>query len=330
MVFEKNQITKSQFSVLVLFISLVVFSPFSLAQKKKVVKDSGQKAKVTVDGAAVYEAPNFDSPVMDYMDRGKSILVSRRVYRGAGGLGAFHKVRLRKGVFGFITDVDIQTSGKALPSSRAVKPTSENQQPVEEQRAAVDSNDPTQIQPELEREEPEEVRMNGAGIYLTRYLSLNYATFDYAEKIAKQTNSADLAMLGVKLTGPGSVMGGLPIDFEMNISTAEPDFYSKYYKSTKGFMFLGHAMVMLQGPEFKKSAIYYGGGLALKYTRFEVITNKFPNSSAIDSQDLVVGLAAQIGYAHEIGSKYLLKGDLRYYYEKEAYMGYALSFGTKF
>jgi hypothetical protein len=137
-------------------------------------------------------------------------------------------------------------------------------------------------------------------------------------------------MFGVKLTGPGSIMGGMPIDFEMNITTGEPAFYSKYYKSTKGFMLLGHAMVLLQGPEFKKSAIYYGGGLALKYARYEVITNKFPNNSAIDSQDLVAGLAAQIGYAFEIGSKNLLKFETRYYYEKESYVGYAISFGTKF
>ncbi|MEK6555605.1 MAG: hypothetical protein AABZ31_10220, partial [Bdellovibrionota bacterium] len=214
MVFTKNPLDKNKLTVLVLFLSLLCFSPFAFSQtKKKAAKDPGQKAKVTVDGAAVYESANFDSPVMDYLDRGKGILVSRKVYRGAGGLGAFHKIRLRKGVFGYITDVDIQTSGKALNAAKSSsRPNPPPRVEADPAQSAVDANDPTQIQPELERNEPEDDRNAGGGLYLTRYLSLNYATYDYAEKIGKKSNSGDLTMFGVKLTGPGSLMGGIPID----------------------------------------------------------------------------------------------------------------------
>lgn len=318
----KNKIA---FFMHVFCVVLVLFG-FSFAEaqaKKRVMRDPGQRGRVTVDGAAVYEAPNFDSPVMDYLDRGKTILISRRVYRGAGGLGAFHKIRLRKGVFGYITDVDIQIIG-ALGKKGA--PTQAQPAP----KPQVDPTDPTQIQPELESSIAQDEANQGAGIYLTRYLMANYATYDYTEKLANKTQSADFSMFGFKLSGPGSIMGGLPLDLEMNLAMGEPDFYSQYFTSVKGFMLLGHAMLMLPGMEFKRGLLFYGGGLSAKYARYEVITRNSPNLPAIDSQDLVLGLAGQFGYAHQIGSKYLLKADFRYYFEKESYMGYAVSFGTKF
>lgn len=311
---KKNQ-NKLTFIFLVFFIPLISFAQ---APKKKVVKDSGQKAIVTVDGAAVYESANFDSPVMDYLDRGKSILVSKKVYPGAGGLGAFHKMRIRKGVFGYITDVDIQIKGGA---SRA--------EPEAEPVANVDPNDPTQIQPDLEKQSPDEDN-SGGGLYLTRYLGINLAQYDYTEKIAKKTASGDFTLFGVKMTGPGSLAGGFPLDLELNFAFSAPDAYDKYYKSADGFMLLGHAIFVIPFIEFKRGLIYYGAGVAGKYFKYDVVTKAFPNSSAIDAQDLVIGLAGELGFAYQIASRYALRADLRYYYEKEAYLGYALSLGTQF
>ena len=69
------------------------------SKKRRKRRDTGQSAIVIVDGSAVYQAQNFDAPVMEYLDRGKKVKISKKVYKGIGGLGTFYKIRLQKGVW---------------------------------------------------------------------------------------------------------------------------------------------------------------------------------------------------------------------------------------
>lgn len=323
-------VTKSKFlrSWISAFLALILFAVPTYAQSKRPApkkKDSGQNAMVVVDGAAVYESANFDSPVMDYLDRGKNVFVSRKLYKGAGGLGAFYKMRVRKGVFGYITDVDVQVSGKA---ARA-----DNRRPApkdEDEDEQVDPNDPTQIQPDIEDATPQEPSGSGVGIYLTRYLGASVAQYTYAEEIAKKSISGALTAFGIKMTGPGDMFGGLPLDLEINVSTALPNEFTKHYQSASGFMLLGHAMAVLPAMETKRFMIYYGLGIASRYSRFDIVLKDNANKKALDSQELSIGAAGELGAAYAFSSRYILRGDVRYYLEAESYPGFAAAFQVKF
>lgn len=328
MAFKKAKVLGSLVCA-ILALNMFALESFAQTQKRTATKkrDTGQNGVVVVDGAAVYESANFDSPVMDYLDRGKSVFISKKVYKGAGGLGAFYKMRVRKGVFGYITDVDVQISGK--PVRDQARRTNPKARP-RPQESEVDPNDPTQLQPELENEAPDEPSNMGVGLYLTRYLGGVLNQYQYAEEIAKKSVSGSLTTFGVKMTGPGSYLGGLPIDYELNFATSYPSEFGKYYKSASGFMMIGHAMALLPATETKKFILYYGLGLMAKYTRFDVVLRSRPTTKPIDSQELAIGAAAQLGAAYAFTPRYVIRGDVRYYLERESYPGFAVAFQLKY
>jgi hypothetical protein len=305
--------------LLALIVGATVFAPSrnifaQPATKKKKSKDSGQPAIVIVDGAAIYEKSNFDSPVMDYLERGKKVLISRKVYRGAGGLGAFYKIKIRKGIFGYVTDVDVQLD-------KANKNTDESEKP--------DENDPTQIQSNLENPDPADDD-GGDTVYLTRFLGLGMSQFNYAETIANKKKSSATSMIAFKMSGPGKVMGGLPLDYEFSFTTSAPDFYDVPFSSAKGFLLLGHVMTILPLAQFKKSMFYYGFGLAAKFHKFDVVMRNNSNKTPVDSQDFAAGVALQLGYVYAFTPRYCLRLDGKYYYEAEQYFGYGAALQMKY
>jgi hypothetical protein len=287
-------------------------------------RDRGQPAIVIVDGAAIYEKANFDSPVMDYLERGKKVLISKRVYRGAGGLGAFYKIKIRRGIFGYVTDVDVQVDREAknrVEDSRRKPP-----------GQSGDVDDPLKINPDLEN--PEEGNPDGdgrGGIYLTRYLGLGLNQFGYAETIAKRKKSANTSLIAIKLSGPGKSMGGMPLDYEFSFTSKAPSFYGQSFSSSKGFLFLSHAMTIMPLKVFKEGMFFYGFGLVAKYSKFDVVIKENANKTPVDSQDLVAGLGGHFGYTHSFSQgKYAIRVDGKYYYEKESYLGYGASLQMKF
>lgn len=290
------------------------------ARKKTRARDTGQPAIVIVDGAAIYEKANFDSPVIDYLERGKKVLISKRLYRGAGGLGAFYKIKIRKGLFGYVTDVDVQIDKEARVRQEEAR-----------RKKKEELDDPTQIRSDLENPEAENEGDGLGGIYFTRYLGLAYSAFIYSETIAKRKKSANISLIGMKLSGPGKSMGGMPLDFELTFTSTAPSYYSQSFSSSKGFLLLGHAMTILPLKIFRESMLYYGFGLVGKYSKFDVVVRNNPNKTPIDSQDLVLGLGGHFGYAHSFArGRYALRVDGKYYFEKEAYFGYGAALQMKF
>ena len=67
---------------------------------------AAQMAEVIIDGAMVYKQGDFGSPVLGYLRKGKKVKVSNKTY------GPFYKVKLRQGVIGYISDIDVQVLSK--------------------------------------------------------------------------------------------------------------------------------------------------------------------------------------------------------------------------
>lgn len=298
-----------------LVLSLCFFVEAASAQKKskRRTRDTGQTGLVIVDGSAIYQAPNFDSPVLEYLDRGKKVFISKRVYRGVGGLGAFYKVRLRPRSYGYITDVDIEVDGDS--SSSRTQPTDDS---------TIDG-DPTVLQPDLE-DESEPFVADGSGIYFTRFLGPTIQMVNYTEVLNNAKKSSAMQVFGGKLSGPGSWLGGMPLDFEVLAAFSAPDFYDKIASSTSGFMVMAHMMPMFPFVTANRYVLYYSFGPMLRYSSFKVKLKSQPTAPDIDSQEMALGFNVGLGFAWQVGQRYALRFDGRYTYENESYFGAGAAF----
>lgn len=288
--------------------------------KKKIKRrDTGQDAIVIVDGSAVYQAQNFDAPVMEYLDRGKKIKISKKVYPGIGGLGTFYKIRIKKGVYGYITDVDIEISGKS-----GVQAT-QNQM----QNGNEISNDPLVLRDDLENDTG--VPNTGDTVYLTRFFGVSISSMDYTETIAGKAQSSTESLFGFKLSGPGKWMGGLPLDIEVQILTSTPAFYDKFSASSSGYMLLSHVYAMF--PVFidtPRHVLYYQFGPTLKYAAFDVLLNNASPQFTADSQEIALGANLGFGYALRLGQRWALRFETNFTYENESYASYGAAIQMRY
>lgn len=265
--------------------------------KKKVLRrrprDTGQNAVVKTDGAAIYFAPNFDAPVLGYLDSGKRIRVSKTMYPGIGGLGDFYRVHVGRHRFGYITDTDIILRHPA--------------------RGDVVKNGPLDTDDQKDQD--------SADLYLSRYGGLTYYNYNFSEKISGGARSAPTAMYGFKFTGPTSLMGGLPLDFDLLFTSVPPSFYNDIASSTSGMMFMGDMLANLPITQSSRFLFTVGFGLMARYSDWSVLLKNRPDLGKFDSQELAMGVLGELSATARLTKKFALRADARYIYEKERYAG---------
>lgn len=303
-----------------LLVSLILTMALSAeAAKKKRSKrkrrSKGQWAFVIVDGAAVYQVPNFDSPILEYLDREKKIRVSKKLYNGIGGLGAFYKVRLAKKRYGYITDVDLRLpNGKFRVAKSADTLDSVGSDPFGNQ---LSDNMATV-------EEPKDMQ----SIYFTRYAGLVYSSYGYTDEINNQDRSAATSFFGFKLTGPGALLGGAPMDVEVLYSTG-PSYYGELFSKASGFLLIFNTQLLLPFMEWPNALLYYGGGVVLTYSNFTLNNTNPPVGSGFNSEEVRAGLAFSGGGAYRFMRKWVFRGEGKYFYEKKQYFGFGASLQYK-
>jgi hypothetical protein len=300
--------------------------------RKKTVKrkrDVGQRARVKIDGAAIYEAPNFDSPVLEYMDTNKKVLISKKLYSGVGGMGAFYKIKLSNGVYGYITDTDVEINRGAGSDGND----DDQQQNARENREkepdeGAMSDDPTVLMDEKSRDDDEPAFANS--IYMNRFVGLMYTSYNYAETLRKKSESTTVGMFGFQYSGPTPLLGGVPLDVGLVFTTTAPDFYNKISSSTSGYMLILDTYFLMPIYESSQFLFFYGLGPVLRYSAWEVSLKSKPGTPAIDSQEITLGAAAEVGAAARLGAQFLVRADAKYHYEKEAYLGYGAALMYRF
>lgn len=335
----KIKILRARLSIFLMmiafFMTTVVCAETSAEPPKSRKKDSGQTARVKIDGAAIYEAPNFDSPVLEYMDADKKILISKKLYAGVGGLGAFYKVKVHRGVYGYITDTDVEIKGRSRDKDNRNR---DNETDGEENsgennennKRADEGSDPTVLRDFKDSKNDSEEAKFENSIYMTRYLGVVYASYNYSEVLRKTTEVGRVNMIGAKLTGPTGLMGGMPMDVGVVFTTSAPDFYDEIASSAKGYMLVGDALFTMPLYENSSFMAFFGLGLVMRYSSWEVSLKNQIGKPAIDSQEIGFGAAAEVGTAVRLGSQMLVRLDGKYYYENEKYFGFDLAFLFKY
>jgi len=269
-------------------------------------KSSGWvSAQIYVDGAAIYEKPNFDSKVQDYLRYQTKVMVSKKAFRGIGGMGLFHRIRYGK-KFGYVPDTDVRVAAPEAEKAQSAAP------------------EKTGGSKAWEKEEQEV--LGKAPLYFTRYLGGAVSMVQFTEKFSGKKYSDNMMMYGLRMSGPGTLFDGPPLDFNFWFSLDKPDYYSNFAQKPSGFLMFGDVMIQLPLIDGKNTLLTYGIGVMWVYTRYKVPVRQQSTGRQVtfDSQELRVGLDAGIGLGRKIG-KTMLRLDTKYYYEKTQYFGYILS-----
>lgn len=266
-------------------------------QKRRKVK--AQVAIVEVEGAAVYQFPNFDSPVLEYLRAGSKVMASMKPKTGIGGFGAFYRVRLPNKKLGWMADVDLLPQFKDDPN-----------------RQKQTSN------PEYEELKEQAKMANREPIYFEKYLGPGMGMVQFTEKFDGGELSSDVTMFGFRSMGPGVLFDGPPLDFSLMFSIEAPDHYTKFANGpATGFFLISDVLMPFPIIEGRTGMLTIGLGPMLTYTNFQVAVR----NSSFDSQEIRIGLVAGTGYMHRFSS-FAIRLDAKYYYERTAYLGAHLSF----
>lgn len=268
------------------------------------------------DGAAVYEKPDFDSKVIDFMPYGHKAEVSKKSWGGVGGMGLFHKVRTKSGKIGFIPDTDIRVVEKVREAER--------------ERPSVKNDDPLELKPKSKAwsdDEEEAKASGGAPIYLTRYLGGSVSMVNFTEKFSGKKLSDQIMVFGMRMTGPGTLFDGPPLDLNIGFSLDKPSYYNRFSSGLSGFMLFGDVMAMMPLVNLDDWAVTYGLGVMWTFTKYRVqITRQGTNNPEnTDSLEFRIGLDVGVGVSRRIAKTWMVRADAKYYYEKSQYMGYMLS-----
>ncbi len=288
MLIIKNIYKVSPYVILLLFfcVQLLVIDPASAKKSKQ-----SQKGIVKVDGAAIYKKPDFDSAILDYLDKGLKVVLTRKTYKGKDGLGVFYKIRLGKKRYGYIVDTEVKPSLKL------------NVFKFKENKSFSKNNS----KPEGARKAP---------IYFTKFIGggINYVNF--TEEYASVILSDFSTMFSLKMTGPGVLFDGPPIDLEINLSFQPPAYYSDLIGPTSGFYSLSSLSFVAPLHESSSSLLFYSLGIMGVYESFSV---ELVPGTPLEVEELRLGAVLGMGYAFYVGD-FLLKFDAKYYYEQEKYI----------
>jgi len=257
---------------------------------------------VITDGAAVYNRPDFDSSVQDYLAFKTPVVASKKPVPGVGGLGLFHRIRY-KGKEGYIPDTDIRASGK--------------EGDVAEKKKTRDS------EKKKSRKEP---------LYFTRTVGGAFAMVNYSERYSGKTFKDTMPMYGLRLTGPELLFEGPPLDINLLFSFEAPDYLSRYSnQKPSGFLAFGDIMALFPLINLDDTIVNYGFGLMWTYSSFKVPV-KAKTSGVVynfDSQDLRFGVDVGVSVGTRFGPV-ILRTDVKYFIEKTQYLGYMASLQTEF
>ncbi|MCB0384838.1 MAG: hypothetical protein KDD43_05550, partial [Bdellovibrionales bacterium] len=268
------------------------------AKKPKV---KGQWGIVQTDGAAAYKVPNFDAPVKDYLKAGQKLRISQKVYQGIGGFGAFYKVKISGKSYGYVADVDIAPEYKA-PNNFGK------------------GNQKADKNPDFNRD-PNEPPEEQVPIFFTRYIGGTFGTVNFTEKFSGRKFSSGEWMAGLRMSGPGTIAEGLPMDLGVLFHSGAPSYYESDIAggNPSGFFVLADLFLPYPFLETEDSLISWGLGFMATYTKFSLQIK----NTIFDSQELRAGLALQAGYSLRF-DKYLVRLEAKYYYERTDYLGYFL------
>ncbi|XGC82157.1 SH3 domain-containing protein [Bdellovibrio bacteriovorus] len=252
-----------------------------------------QQATVVLDGALIYQDPDFDSPVINTVKRGAVYSISKNKK------GAFYKIRLKPGSLGWISDTDIQLGVVKL------------EKPKEAKKDKKDT-----------RKKP---------FHATRYRGPVIDFINYTEDTLRTERSQMIPFFGFKFSGENTLFDGeIYTDASILFHFGAPGYYEEYTgKGADGYIFMANFLLQTVLPQSKTHLFYYGFGPMFRYSHFNIDVPDGGDTITYSADDMTLGAVFDLGLAFRFGA-FSLKTDARYYWERTKYYGYGLSLGYEF
>lgn len=281
-----------QWLLSVLFLLPIV----SMAQTKGAVE-----ATIVGETPYVYQRPDFDSPVLAELQRG-------RVYKiSVGKKEGFHKILWAKGKTGWIADSEVRLGRKDLKKEQEARSEVEEKK-IEKARRST----------ELPLE-------------LVRHRGVSFEQVMYTEKTMGKERTVALPAYGLRFTGVDTLLSGpFPVDSTLLLAPSAPSYYAKATgNSASGFVLWGHFQFITPIHKSKNLQIYYGLGPVMRFSHFEVSVGSGGSRQKYVAEDLALGAAVSLGGVYRWRS-FALRPDIKYFWEKNRYISLGIAFQSAF
>lgn len=299
------------------------------------------KLMVVKPTATVYAGPDFDAEVIFQLPAKRQVYGTKKTFVGATGLGLFHKVRLRQGVYGYVLDTDVKVletqDSKSSSSKKKVlkkgKTSSASKgarlkaKPKSQAKSAA-----ARAKPKPKVKEPKATEKPTSGFQISQpqnlgpqnlvpfffrsYVGLNLGMVDYSEKIADGTKSSQEWMAGLKLTGPNWIFKNFLLDINLNVHIGAPQFFEDFSSEASGFLVQADVTMPFMLKPLSHGALYGGFGPLVSASSYKF--NYLGQNR--DSQTVRVGAVIMLGLGYEFGG-FAFRLEPKYYWEKTRYFG---------
>lgn len=259
------------------------------------ILQAAEKAQVINEGAAVYQSDDFDSPVVENLKAGQVFDISSQKYSDA-----FYKIRVRKGVIGYIADTDVRTKAQAIEQKKSKK---------KEKKAKAEKKE-----------------KNKLPFLLTQYVGLQYAQIYFREDTMGLKPTANLGFFGLQIAGPDMVVAG-PGYTVLNVlfHQGAPKYYETATgKEANGMIFLLDFLFQTVNPLGENAMSFYGLGPLFKYSKFNVTLLDGSTPKSYSMTDATLGAVFNLGAGLRVGDA-ALRLEWQYYWEKMQYWGLGLA-----
>lgn len=278
-------------------IFVLLFSTYSLAS---------QKATVVHEAAVVFKDADFDSAQIAEVKGGEVYEISNLKK------GIFYKIRLKDGQLGYIADNEVRPG----VLNKAKKQSQSNQK--ENQNGNIKSNTVG--------------NKNSSKPFITkRYRGPKIEMVNFTEDTMGKTANETLGFLGLNVAGQNTMFAGETYaDANLLFYSGAPSYYKKATgNAASGYILLANFSLETTIPMAKTYMFFYGFGLGLRMSHFDVTLNETSRSVSYALDDITIGALLNSGVAFQTGAS-SIRLDLKYYLEKKFYPALGLSWVFQF
>lgn len=250
---------------------------------------AAQKAKIANPTVDIYSDADFDSDIVETVERGETYMISDKVY------GPFFRIKLKSGKIGYIPDTDVDIEGKG----RVVPITEGDQETDDPFLQDMDSSPKKSKKNQRKNDDPEEDE-NLQGITLQ--------LMNYHEDTLGGVQVDDLPAIGYKRISDFAA-------WEVVASFKTPKYYSeKLNASARAVNIWSTLGISSEVPLLPSWSSRYGGGL-MAHASF---VNVDAPQKSYEMQDLTVGAYLEGSLLVRI-SKLRYDLSIKYIFDKQSY-----------
>jgi len=213
----------------------------------------------------VYKTASFDAPVIAKLKRGQRIYGTHRPK--ASGFGYFHKVRVKKGVYGFIPDTAVEGFKK---KGKLTKKKVKSKKKISKKSKSFGGG----ISGRAGGLKKKSKRLGKTRSYKTsllkeRSVGLSLSSINYKLDTAVEAVKSNELFYGLKLSGAGWGLSRVPLDLNFVFSPSAPSSIETFTSNGSGFVVLTDLSMPLEWVRGKHWSIFVSLGIALSYYSFD-------------------------------------------------------------